>query len=96
MQTATLPVFFKQRDSRFYPVAAFTLPTTLLRLPFSLSMALPWAGVVYWSVALAPSAGRCPCSGSSLSPHVQAPPHAYLHASAASDPAMSIAYARHS
>lgn len=33
---STLRVFFKQRNAKFFPAWAFTMPPVLLRVPFSL------------------------------------------------------------
>ncbi|KAL2643201.1 hypothetical protein R1flu_010788 [Riccia fluitans] len=55
---ARLPVFYKQRDNRFYPVWAFVAPNWVLRLPYSFVEAVIWSSIVYWLVGLAPSAGR--------------------------------------
>lgn len=53
-----LPVFYKQRDSLFYPAWAFSLPSWLLRIPYSIIEAVVWSCVVYYSVGFAPSADR--------------------------------------
>ncbi|CAL9782849.1 unnamed protein product [Musa acuminata subsp. burmannicoides] len=56
-----LPVFYKQRDSLFYPAWAFSLPSWLLRIPYSIIEAVVWSCVVYYSVGFAPSADRFFC-----------------------------------
>ena len=53
-----LPVFFKQRDNLFYPSWVFSLPTTILRMPYSLLEASIYSGIVYYVVGLAPQADR--------------------------------------
>jgi hypothetical protein len=54
-----LRVFWKQsRDFQFFPAWAYSLPTTLLRVPLSLLDAVVWSAIVYWLVGLAPEAGR--------------------------------------
>ncbi|KAL3696501.1 hypothetical protein R1sor_010577 [Riccia sorocarpa] len=55
---ARLPVFYKQRDNRFYPAWAYLAPNWVLRLPYSFVEAVIWSCIVYWLVGLAPSAGR--------------------------------------
>lgn len=50
--------FYKQRDNLFYPAWAFVLPTTLVRIPYSLANAAVWSVIVYWTVGLAPGADR--------------------------------------
>lgn len=54
----SLPIFYTQRDNLFYAAWAFALPTTLLRIPYSLLESFLWSIIVYWSVGLAPTAGR--------------------------------------
>ncbi|KAK9811201.1 hypothetical protein WJX73_009709 [Symbiochloris irregularis] len=56
--TAMLPVFAKHRDNNFFPVLSSILPVTLLRIPFSIAIALPWSVATYWAIGFAPSAGR--------------------------------------
>lgn len=57
-QIASLHVFFKQRAAQFFPAWAFCLPTTLLRVPYSLVEGIQWSCIVYWLAGLAPEAGR--------------------------------------
>ncbi|KAK9806328.1 hypothetical protein WJX72_010375 [[Myrmecia] bisecta] len=54
----SLKVFYKQRDCRFYTTPAFTLPTTILRLPYSAAVAILWSCITYWAVGMAPDASR--------------------------------------
>ena len=57
-------MFYKQRDNLFYPTWAFVVPTSMLRLPYSLGEAIIWSGIVYYIVGLAPGADRCaPAAG---------------------------------
>ncbi|KVI07423.1 hypothetical protein Ccrd_014197 [Cynara cardunculus var. scolymus] len=51
-----LPVFYKQRDSLFYPAWAFALPIWLLRLPLSLLESGIWILLTYYTIGFAPSA----------------------------------------
>ncbi|CAI9091305.1 OLC1v1026290C1 [Oldenlandia corymbosa var. corymbosa] len=53
-----LPVFFKQRDSLFYPAWAFALPIWLLRIPVSVLDSLIWIILTYYTIGFAPSASR--------------------------------------
>ena len=46
-----------QRDNRFFPVWAYVLPTTMVRLPVSFLETLLWTVLTYFEVDLAPSAG---------------------------------------
>ena len=58
MMVESLPIFYTQRDNLFYSAWAFALPTTLLRIPYSLAESFLWSIIVYWSVGLAPTAAR--------------------------------------
>lgn len=58
MMVESLPIFYTQRDNLFYSAWAFALPTTLLRIPYSLLESFLWSIIVYWSVGLAPTAAR--------------------------------------
>ncbi|XP_060212522.1 pleiotropic drug resistance protein 2-like [Lycium barbarum] len=53
-----LPVFFKQRDSLFYPAWAFALPIWLLRIPLSFMESLIWIVLTYNTIGFAPAASR--------------------------------------
>lgn len=53
-----LQVFYKQRDNLFYPGWAFSIPSWILRLPYSVVEAIIWSSVVYYVVGLAPEVGR--------------------------------------
>ncbi|ERN07886.1 hypothetical protein AMTR_s00012p00224800 [Amborella trichopoda] len=53
-----LPVFYKQRDNLFYPAWAFSIPSLILCIPYSIVEALIWSCVVYYTVGFAPGGGR--------------------------------------
>ncbi|KAH6765688.1 pleiotropic drug resistance 3 [Perilla frutescens var. hirtella] len=53
-----LPVFYKQRDNLFHPAWAWSLPSFILRVPYSMVEAVVWSGVVYYTVGFAPETGR--------------------------------------
>ena len=53
------PVFFKQRDNKFYRGLSYVMPATVMRIPYSLTEAVVWSVLVYFEVNLAPDAGRC-------------------------------------
>ena len=57
-QVQRLPGWFKQRDNHFYPAWAYVFPTTVLRIPYSLLIALLWSVVIYYPVGLAPEPSR--------------------------------------
>ncbi|KAK4780158.1 hypothetical protein SAY87_016264 [Trapa incisa] len=58
MTVFRLPVFYKQRDSLFYPAWAFGLPIWILRIPVSLLESGIWIIFTYYTIGFAPSAGR--------------------------------------
>lgn len=58
MTTFRLPVFYKQRDSLFFPAWAFGLPIWVLRIPLSLLESGIWIIFTYYTVGFAPAASR--------------------------------------
>ncbi|KAJ3670857.1 hypothetical protein LUZ60_008283 [Juncus effusus] len=53
-----LPVFFKQRDLRFYPAWAYTIPTWIVKIPVTFVEVLTWAFLIYYVVGFDPNIGR--------------------------------------
>lgn len=53
-----LPVFYKQRENKFYPAWCYALPKTILDLPLSMWEALLWTAIPYFAVGYARDAGR--------------------------------------
>lgn len=53
-----LPVYFKQRDMLFFPAWAFSLATTIIRIPVSVLEVLIWIVITYYSIGFAPAASR--------------------------------------
>ncbi|GMP88562.1 hypothetical protein CsSME_00040505 [Camellia sinensis var. sinensis] len=58
MTVGKLPVFFKQRDSLFFPAWAFSLPIWLLRIPVSFMESAIWIVLTYYTIGFAPSITR--------------------------------------
>ncbi|KAH6836693.1 pleiotropic drug resistance 11 [Perilla frutescens var. hirtella] len=58
MTVFRLPVFYKQRDSLFYPAWAFALPFGVLRIPISVLESGLWVVLTYYTIGFAPSAAR--------------------------------------
>lgn len=58
LTTMRLPVFFKQRDSLFYPAWAFVLPIWIMKIPISIMESLIWICLTYYTIGFAPSASR--------------------------------------
>ncbi|XP_074276933.1 ABC transporter G family member 39-like isoform X2 [Silene latifolia] len=56
-----LPVFYKQRDSLFYPAWAYALPVWVLRIPISFMESAIWAILTYYTIGFAPAASRFFC-----------------------------------
>ncbi|XP_058092596.1 pleiotropic drug resistance protein 3-like [Magnolia sinica] len=52
-----LAVFYKQRDSYFYPAWAFSLPSSVLKIPHSLVASLFWTSLTYYVIGYSPEAG---------------------------------------
>ncbi|XP_058739078.1 ABC transporter G family member 39-like isoform X1 [Vicia villosa] len=53
-----LPVFYKQRDFKFFPAWAFGLPLAILRIPISFLETWIWILLTYFTIGFAPSASR--------------------------------------
>ncbi|XP_058112145.1 pleiotropic drug resistance protein TUR2-like [Magnolia sinica] len=58
MTIAKLPVFYKQRDLRFYPSWAYSLPTWILKIPISFAEVAIWIALTYYVIGFDPNAGR--------------------------------------
>ena len=57
-QLGNMTVFYKQRDNLYFPVSAYVLPTSALRVPYSMVFGFMWARIVYCAVGMDPSASR--------------------------------------
>eukprot|EP00253_Pinus_taeda_P036218 PITA_36218 len=53
-----LPVFYKQRDFKFYPAWAYSLPTWVMRIPMSLLESVLWITITYYTIGFAPNPQR--------------------------------------
>ncbi|XP_057769438.1 pleiotropic drug resistance protein 2-like [Salvia miltiorrhiza] len=58
MTVFRLPVFFKQRDSLFYPAWAFALPIWVLCIPIFVVESALWIIFTYYTIGFAPSPVR--------------------------------------
>ncbi|KAF8008256.1 hypothetical protein BT93_K2047 [Corymbia citriodora subsp. variegata] len=58
MTVSRLSVFYKQRDTFFYPAWAYTIPAALLKIPFSLLDAFLWTAITYYGVNYSPEPQR--------------------------------------
>ncbi|XXG63718.1 hypothetical protein AAC387_Pa05g1841 [Persea americana] len=58
MTVYKLPVFYKHRDLLFYPPWAYSLPTWILKIPFSFMDVAIWVGMTYYVIGFDPNAGR--------------------------------------
>ncbi|XP_057539271.1 pleiotropic drug resistance protein 1-like isoform X1 [Amaranthus tricolor] len=55
---AKLPVFYKQRDLRFYPAWAYCIPAWILKVPISIIETALWAGITYYVIGYDSNVGR--------------------------------------
>lgn len=53
-----LPVFYKQRDLRFFPAWAFAIPTWILKLPISIIESAIWTVITYYLIGYDPNITR--------------------------------------
>ncbi|KAH9714763.1 ABC transporter G family member 40 [Citrus sinensis] len=58
MTIAKLPVFYKQRDFRFFPPWAYAIPSWILKIPISFLEVAVWVFLTYYVIGLDPNAGR--------------------------------------
>ena len=58
MSIAKLPVFYKQRDLRFYPAWAYGLPTWILKVPIAFVEVAVWVILNYYVIGFDPNVGR--------------------------------------
>ncbi|XP_008785597.2 ABC transporter G family member 39 [Phoenix dactylifera] len=58
MSIAKLPIFYKQRDLRFYPSWAYALPTWILKIPISFLECAVWIGMTYYVIGFDPNIQR--------------------------------------
>ncbi|XAR60730.1 Iron-chelate-transporting ATPase [Bertholletia excelsa] len=53
-----LPVFYKQRDNRFYPAWVWSVSSWILGVPYSVLEAFVWSCVTYYTIGFSPAPGR--------------------------------------
>ncbi|KZV47395.1 pleiotropic drug resistance protein 3-like [Dorcoceras hygrometricum] len=58
MTIARLEIFYKQRDSYFYPAWAYAIPASILKIPLSVFEAIVWTSLTYYVIGFSPEAGR--------------------------------------
>ncbi|CAM6099489.1 unnamed protein product [Calypogeia fissa] len=58
MTIIRLPVYFKQREMLFFPAWAFSIATTVLRIPLSIVETLIFIVITYYTIGFAPAASR--------------------------------------
>eukprot|EP00261_Vitis_vinifera_P019270 XP_010649677.2 PREDICTED: pleiotropic drug resistance protein 3 [Vitis vinifera] len=58
---STLPVFYKQKEGYLYPVWAYSIPTSILKTPYSLVESILWTSITYYTIGYSPEAKRFFC-----------------------------------
>ncbi|XP_042431162.1 ABC transporter G family member 39-like [Zingiber officinale] len=58
MSIAKLPIFYKQRDLRFYPSWAYAMPTWILKIPISFLECAVWIAMTYYVIGFDPNMER--------------------------------------
>ncbi|GER48392.1 pleiotropic drug resistance protein, partial [Striga asiatica] len=53
-----LPIFYKQRDSLFFPPCVYSIPTWLLKIPISFVEVGVWVFITYYGIGYDPSVAR--------------------------------------
>lgn len=55
---ARLPIFYKQRDLRFFPAWAYAIPAWILNLPIAIIETAIWSGITYYVIGYDSNVGR--------------------------------------
>ncbi|KAK8914331.1 Pleiotropic drug resistance protein 3 [Platanthera zijinensis] len=58
---ARLPVFYKHRDLHFHPIWAYSIPSALLKLPFSVVESFLWTAITYYGIGYSHGLKRFLC-----------------------------------
>jgi hypothetical protein len=58
LMVSKLPVFFKQRDLRFYPAWAYTLPSWILKIPMTFVEVGGFVFLTYYVIGFDPNVSR--------------------------------------
>ncbi|PKA55822.1 Pleiotropic drug resistance protein 3 [Apostasia shenzhenica] len=58
LSLSRLPVFYKQRDFRLYPAWAYSIPASLLKIPFSIIESFIWTALTYYPIGYSPEIQR--------------------------------------
>ena len=58
MTIGKLPVLYKQRDLRFYPAWAYSLPAWILKIPLTFVEVGIWVFLTYYVIAFDSNVGR--------------------------------------
>jgi len=58
MTIAKLPVFYKQRDLRFFPSWAYAFPQWILKIPVSFVEVAAWVFLTYYVIGFDPNVER--------------------------------------
>ena len=58
MTIVKLPVFYKQRNTLFFPSWAYALPTWILKIPISFLEVAVWMFFTYYGMGFDPNIGR--------------------------------------
>ncbi|KAJ9178959.1 hypothetical protein P3X46_010800 [Hevea brasiliensis] len=58
MTIANLPVFYKQRDLKFFPAWSYSIPSWILKIPVTFLEVGVWVFLTYYVIGFDPNAGR--------------------------------------
>ncbi|KAK3026917.1 hypothetical protein RJ639_040323, partial [Escallonia herrerae] len=76
MTVSRLAVFYKQRDSYFYPAWTYSIPAAILKIPFSFLDTFLWTALSYYVIGYSLSDTS---SSSSFSSYIKYPYHHSFH-----------------
>ncbi|KAJ4981232.1 hypothetical protein NE237_032069 [Protea cynaroides] len=61
MSVSRLAVFYKQRESCFYPAWCYAIPTAIVKVPLSMIQSLVWTTLTYYVIGYSPEFPRFLC-----------------------------------
>ncbi|XP_058083528.1 pleiotropic drug resistance protein 3-like isoform X1 [Magnolia sinica] len=61
LTVSRLPVFYRQREYYFYPAWTFSIPASILKIPFSLLESFIWTAITYYVIGYSPEIERFFC-----------------------------------
>ncbi|CAL5346773.1 unnamed protein product [Camellia sinensis] len=61
LTVSRLPVFYKQQSFYLYPAWAYSIPASIIKIPFSLVESIVWTSITYYVIGYSPEVERFFC-----------------------------------